>query len=165
MSSLSSRMENSSSAPARSTSDGMTFRLFHFVGCITSAICFSPRRTGYIEMPGVFSSPSPSVAWACGSRSTTSTALLRAESAAARLTTVVVLPTPPFWFAIAITFVLLSILCPSFMILKTACPFRRARGCSCPRSARPRAATAPRERRPKDRPRPAAPRRMSRARR
>src|ERR1051325_12082174 len=38
---------------------------------------------------------------ACGSRSMSSVFLPRMASAAARLTAVVVLPTPPFWLAIA----------------------------------------------------------------
>ena len=38
---------------------------------------------------------------ACGSRSTRSVRLPRSASAAARLIAVVVLPTPPFWLAMA----------------------------------------------------------------
>src|SRR5438309_7060756 len=38
---------------------------------------------------------------ACGSRSMSSVGLPRRASAAARLMAVVVLPTPPFWFAMA----------------------------------------------------------------
>jgi hypothetical protein len=45
------------------------------------------------------------VALPCGSRSISSTRCFIAASEAARLTQVVVLPTPPFWFAIAITLV------------------------------------------------------------
>src|SRR5947207_14546034 len=45
--------------------------------------------------------PSPVEALPCGSRSTTSTRCPAALSAVARLTAVVVLPTPPFWLAIA----------------------------------------------------------------
>ena len=48
------------------------------------------------------STPSAMVAWACGSRSMTSVGLPLRASAAARLTVVVVLPTPPFWFISAI---------------------------------------------------------------
>ena len=44
-------------------------------------------------------SPSPEVAFACGSRSTTSARSPASARQAARLTAVVVLPTPPFWFA------------------------------------------------------------------
>src|ERR1051326_6693790 len=43
------------------------------------------------------------VLFACGSRSMRSVFLLRSANAAARLIAVVVLPTPPFWLAIAMT--------------------------------------------------------------
>src|SRR5262245_58904640 len=43
------------------------------------------------------------VALPCGSRSTSRTRRSDCESPAARLTLVVVLPTPPFWFATAST--------------------------------------------------------------
>src|SRR4051794_1905489 len=49
------------------------------------------------------STPSAVEALPCGSRSTTRTRQLCIASAAARLTALVVLPTPPFWFAIVIT--------------------------------------------------------------
>src|ERR1700694_516446 len=45
--------------------------------------------------------PRPLVALPWGSRSTTSTRFSEAASEAARFTAVVVLPTPPFWFATA----------------------------------------------------------------
>ena len=51
--------------------------------------------------------PLPVVALPCGSRSMTSTRLFRAASEAARLTVVVVLPTPPFWLATAMMFALM----------------------------------------------------------
>src|SRR2546422_4120019 len=47
--------------------------------------------------------PRPLVALPCGSRSTSSTRRSETASDAARLTAVVVFPTPPFWFAIART--------------------------------------------------------------
>src|SRR2546425_12662279 len=47
--------------------------------------------------------PRPLVALLCGSRSTSSTRRSETASDAARLTAVVVFPTPPFWFAIART--------------------------------------------------------------
>ena len=47
--------------------------------------------------------PSAVLALPCGSRSMTSTVLPACASAAATLTVVVVLPTPPFWFATVIT--------------------------------------------------------------
>src|SRR3954463_8580488 len=46
--------------------------------------------------------PSPVLALPCGSRSMTRMRCPAAASAVARLTAVVVLPTPPFWLAIAI---------------------------------------------------------------
>src|SRR5690554_1630388 len=45
--------------------------------------------------------PAPMVALPCGSRSTSNTRFGVRASAAARLTAVVVLPTPPFWLATA----------------------------------------------------------------
>ena len=50
--------------------------------------------------PSRFSAPRPLVALACGSRSISRTRLRRSARQAARLTAVVVLPTPPFWLAI-----------------------------------------------------------------
>src|SRR3712207_4489043 len=47
--------------------------------------------------------PNPVLALPCGSRSTTSTARPVAPSAVPRLIAVVVLPTPPFWLAMAST--------------------------------------------------------------
>src|SRR5688572_13008583 len=47
--------------------------------------------------------PQPMVALPCGSRSMSSVRRLVAAREAARLTAVVVFPTPPFWFAMAIT--------------------------------------------------------------
>ena len=53
-----------------------------------------------VGVPGlVVRTPSAVEALPCGSRSTTSTRSPCRASAAARLTVVVVLPTPPFWFA------------------------------------------------------------------
>src|SRR3546814_18323341 len=46
--------------------------------------------------------PIPVLAFPCGSRSTIKTCSPIAASAVARLMAVVVLPTPPFWFAIVI---------------------------------------------------------------
>ena len=43
--------------------------------------------------------------FACGSRSMSSVFFLRMASAAARLIAVVVFPTPPFWFAMAMTII------------------------------------------------------------
>src|SRR3546814_19010664 len=46
--------------------------------------------------------PSPVLAFPCGSRSTIKTCSPIAASAVARLMAVVVLPKPPFWFAIVL---------------------------------------------------------------
>src|SRR5688500_8554872 len=56
--------------------------------------------------------PLPMVALPCGSRSTSSTRRPACASAAARLTLVVVLPTPPFWFTTAKTRGTLSLQAP-----------------------------------------------------
>src|ERR1700679_1944444 len=55
--------------------------------------------------PSIVGRPRPLVALACGSRSTSSTRAPRSARQAARLTEVVVFPTPPFWFATAIIFI------------------------------------------------------------
>src|SRR4051794_10969768 len=47
--------------------------------------------------------PTPLVAFPCGSPSMSSVLCSAAARLAARFTAVVVLPTPPFWFAMAIT--------------------------------------------------------------
>ena len=52
----------------------------------------------------VISTPRPLEALACGSASMTRTFFSRVASEAARLIVVVVLPTPPFWFAITMIF-------------------------------------------------------------
>ena len=72
------------------------------------------RRRGVVHLPGDLASPANplaqrchgvgnagilDVAFACGSVSTTKTRALRAATYEARLITVVVFPTPPFWFA------------------------------------------------------------------
>ena len=60
---------------------------------------------------GVFSftrTPRPLDVLPCGSASTTSTRLPSAATQADRLTLVVVLPTPPFWFVIAMILAMIS---------------------------------------------------------
>ena len=54
--------------------------------------------------PSGASMPRPLVQFACGSRSTRSTRWPRSARAAERFRAVVVLPTPPFWLAMATTF-------------------------------------------------------------
>ena len=61
----------------------------------------SPDMTPYISPPGFGFSPRAFVEEACGSMSTRRVERSAIASAAARLTAVVVLPTPPFWFAMA----------------------------------------------------------------
>src|SRR6266481_3839406 len=52
---------------------------------------------------GSFAKPRPLVEFDCGSQSTSSVLTSAAASEAARLMAVVVLPTPPFWLATAMT--------------------------------------------------------------
>src|SRR6266404_824086 len=52
---------------------------------------------------GSFARPRPLVEFDCGSQSTSSVLTSAAASEAARLMAVVVLPTPPFWLATAMT--------------------------------------------------------------
>src|ERR1700675_4589108 len=52
---------------------------------------------------GFFTRPRPLVEFDCGSQSTSSVLTSAAASEAARLMAVVVLPTPPFWLATAMT--------------------------------------------------------------
>ena len=62
----------------------------------------SPSSTSVTERSSVrLSTPQPMVALPCGSRSISSTRRWVAASEAARLTAVVVFPTPPFWLATA----------------------------------------------------------------
>src|SRR5688500_5929901 len=62
----------------------------------------SPSSTSVTERSSVrLSTPQPMVALPCGSRSINSTRRCVAASEDARLTAVVVFPTPPFWFATA----------------------------------------------------------------
>jgi hypothetical protein len=49
--------------------------------------------------------PSPLVQFACGSKSTNKTLCPLKARAADRFRAVVVFPTPPFWFAMATTFI------------------------------------------------------------
>src|SRR5271157_239167 len=64
---------------------------------------------------GSFTRPRPLVEFDCGSQSTSSVLTSAAASEAARLMAVVVLPTPPFWLATAITrpMILFSVCCAS----------------------------------------------------
>src|SRR5580658_4121037 len=64
----------------------------------------SPSSTSQLlRVSCPLSTPLPMVALPCGSMSMSNTRRRVAASDAARLTAVVVLPTPPFWFAMAMT--------------------------------------------------------------
>src|SRR6266852_1904637 len=62
---------------------------------------------------GFFTRPRPLVEFDCGSQSTSSVLTSAAAMEAARLMAVVVLPTPPFWLATAMTrpMILFSVCC------------------------------------------------------
>src|SRR5215213_1108871 len=81
---------------------GATSRDGTAVGLITSRIDTAlSRNTSYIFFSMAWRSTYDMLLLACGSRSMRSVFLCRKARAAARLMAVVVLPTPPFWFAIA----------------------------------------------------------------
>ena len=65
------------------------------------AVSVPLMSTSYTPLDTDLSTPMPLVALACGSKSHSSTRLPLAFTAAARLTQVVVLPTPPFWLTMA----------------------------------------------------------------
>src|SRR3954447_19809295 len=100
-------VNSSPSVDARSMWAGATSMPDVSVGKITSPRVARPSaRTSAIERSTVFRlTPSPAVRLACGSMSTHRTRYPSSASAPARLIAVVVFPTPPFWLAIAITFV------------------------------------------------------------
>ena len=92
------------SAEVRSWLVGSSQKLPSTTGTMACSAVQSPSSTS--QLPSctlAFSTPQPMVALPCGSRSTSSTRRCVAASEAARFTAVVVLPTPPFWFATAIT--------------------------------------------------------------
>src|SRR6266446_573312 len=95
----------STSAPARSRSAGTRNNRSRRVGRILSTIEAPPSNGSYRLSPSSSCMPSELVAFACGSRSTIKMRWPRSASAHPRLTAVVVLPTPPFWFAIATIFI------------------------------------------------------------
>ena len=82
--------------------DGATERFGCADGLMTSCSpsCAS-MKTSYIDFSIVMMSRYDIVLFACGSRSIRSVRFFRSANAAARLMAVVVLPTPPFWLAIA----------------------------------------------------------------
>src|SRR5881394_3715843 len=98
------RVSRRTSAAVRSWLDGSSMKPPSATGTSAAASSDSPSSTS--QAPRVscaLSIPLPMVALPWGSRSTRSTRRWVAASDAARLTAVVVLPTPPFWFAMAMT--------------------------------------------------------------
>ena len=94
---------NSISAPARFTFDAIIFKLSTTVLFILSLIVHSSNINSYTVFSTSFlSTPNPLVILPCGSKSIANTFFLLSAKQAARLIAVVVFPTPPFWFAIAI---------------------------------------------------------------
>ena len=91
------------SAAVRSWLEGISERPGVFSsGRITEAASTSPNNTSPVpRWICDFSMPQPMVALPCGSMSISSTLRRVAANEAARFTAVVVLPTPPFWFATA----------------------------------------------------------------
>ena len=90
------------SASVRSSLPGKTAKPPSGADMMVSAAVASPSRTSQAEFSSsILLMPQPMVALPCGSTSTSSTRRCVAASEAARLTQVVVLPTPPFWFATA----------------------------------------------------------------
>ena len=89
-------------APAMSAEEGATSNLGTDVDLMTEASVCSPSSTSRIAgSPFATRTPSPWEALDCASMSTSSTFSPDWARFAARLIAVVVLPTPPFWLAIA----------------------------------------------------------------
>ncbi len=94
---------SSTSAPASAIADGITSTPGDVPWTTSSARSTPSRRPSYIERSiAARSIPNPLVAFPCGSRSIRRTRSPEMARRLARFTTVVVLPTPPFWFAQAI---------------------------------------------------------------
>src|SRR5512137_1307562 len=95
---------NCTSAATRSWLPGSSVKLPGLTATSAAFNSQSPSSTSVIECSRLFlSTPQPIVVLPCGSQSMSSTFRCVAASDAARLTAVVVLPTPPFWFATAMT--------------------------------------------------------------
>ena len=75
------------------------------VGCMacSSGRCTHQKMVGADSLRILAPSPRPLVAFDCGSQSTSSVFTSAAAKDEARLMAVVVLPTPPFWLATAMT--------------------------------------------------------------
>src|SRR3989441_9954253 len=98
-------LKSSTSAAESSRVAGATSTFFVFVGrMIDPSVMFESTRTSAMLRSTVLRSiPRPTVRFACGSRSRQRTSCPNDASAPPRLMAHVVLPTPPFWFAIAMT--------------------------------------------------------------
>ena len=113
---------NSISAPARFTFDAIILRLSTTVLFILSLIVHSSNISSYTVFSTSFlSTPNPLVIFPCGSKSIANTFFLLSAKQAARLIAVVVFPTPPFWFAIAIILPILVFF--SLIIILPNCSF------------------------------------------
>src|SRR2546421_5791845 len=98
------RVSRRTSAAVRSWLAGSSMKSPSATGTSAAASSDSPSSTSQAPRSTfALSMPLPMVALPCGSRSMSSTRRLVAAREAARLTAVVVLPTPPFWFAMAMT--------------------------------------------------------------
>src|SRR5271165_1864486 len=91
-------------APIRFLCAGIAKRFSTSVGLVASAAVTSPINTWYVlRRCGSRPNPTPLEAFDWGSQSTSSVRAPDDASEAARLMAVVVLPTPPFWLATAMT--------------------------------------------------------------
>src|SRR5690606_21733328 len=95
---------SSISAPASSMVAGATHSVSMAVGRRTLSNGSSCTSTSYMHCSqAALSTPAPLVALPCGSRSIKSTLAPSTAKYAAKLTAVVLFPTPPFWFTMAMT--------------------------------------------------------------
>ena len=95
----------STSAPDKSMVDGSTSSGGICSVTFTSSTFSSLIRISYTVLSKpTLCAPIPWVAFPCGSKSTKSTLLPIYDKPDARFMDVVVFPTPPFWFAIAMIF-------------------------------------------------------------
>ena len=93
--------------------DGHTIKFFTAVVLQASSIVASFTNTSYVDNSTSLSTPSPLVAFPCGSASINNTFLPFFAIIVLKLTVVVVFPTPPFWFA---TDIILHIFLPPILV-------------------------------------------------
>ena len=100
----------STSNPVKSTFEEINFKFSILVSLTVSSILALPFNTSYIVLlSSLLDKPKPVVAFPWGSKSITRIFLPWNESAVARLITVVVFPTPPFWFITEMIWVFLNL--------------------------------------------------------